>query len=873
MLAGGKTALDNRRTQIRRARVSFCEAASRDRAFQLAPEVTGDMSGDSPLPADSPAYAAFISYAKPDLAKAQEICESLERRGFPCWIAPRDVPAGSAYGDEIILGIERSRCLVLVLSEAANQSPFVYREVERAVSKLKPVFPIRIQEVLPSRSLEFFVSTSQWIDAFHGVLTTHVERLAGDLSDERVMQAGSEASRRIRRRRRLPKWILAGATFVAVIAAIVAGNALSRHLHPAPEPATGPAPATVISIPGMPQLKFPDASKLTQNDVVPEIELMLDHGDSAKLSFRVPPQYAGLFGTATISYAVGDRPAIQGRGNYLFGNQLTSLVETLEVDRRLKVSFDFNLLMPGVTPQGSLGPFTYDFDYERALRDAYKRRAFGRRVSLTHDELRGWTLTHLADIYVGVRNVRFGAAADRLDTTVAMPQPPTVYFGGDSDRFASFIRDKQIVPESLRFAKSIAAQLEFFDGTTSDVVSGVRDAAAGGPQTAADAFRETYKRKLTATGSAFGFPPGFPAEGVPTYFDNCRDGVCRFHSLREYYPAVARIHVGEKPDALDRVIEIKQPPDLSSANVAEHAEKYWLKGIPYRLGTEKIYVQLEFYDGTKSRIGESRVESGYAGHFGDAQLTGKQLEGVAESGGKAPPLFATPLPSRNEMMFAPDLTPETKSIGYSFDAGGFLSVTRNEWGLTEFRGPMNAGQVRVQFTLADGTKLGPYRYQVDAGSQLAAALKKHFVSLENAGIRCRRFKQRSGGIGDPLQQRIAWESAFGTNHLDGITPKPCVICTPRALSSGYRIEEQADLRSWGAAKEVRVGTKLDRLDQTIPVTAFPAGDSGPPSFSSPTAVWHVVLPVDTTEVYVQIVFRDDTTGEIVRLPIEEIDLP
>ena len=49
----------------------------------------------------APGVSAFISHAKADAKKAQAIAEGLEKLGFKCWIAPRDVKAGRAYGDEI----------------------------------------------------------------------------------------------------------------------------------------------------------------------------------------------------------------------------------------------------------------------------------------------------------------------------------------------------------------------------------------------------------------------------------------------------------------------------------------------------------------------------------------------------------------------------------------------------------------------------------------------------------------------------------------------------------------------------------------------------------------------------------------------------
>jgi hypothetical protein len=128
--------------------------------------------------------SAFISHAKADEKKARAIAEGLESRGFKCWIAPRDVRVGRSYGDEIIRGIESTRSFVLVLSKASNDSAFVAREVERAVSKKKPIFAVRIANVEPAPSLELFISGTQWIDAFAGRVGAHVDRLVNLLAEE-----------------------------------------------------------------------------------------------------------------------------------------------------------------------------------------------------------------------------------------------------------------------------------------------------------------------------------------------------------------------------------------------------------------------------------------------------------------------------------------------------------------------------------------------------------------------------------------------------------------------------------------------------------------------------------------------------------------
>jgi hypothetical protein len=119
----------------------------------------------------------FISHSSADADAAWQICDYLEGQGVPCWIAPRDVTPGQEYAAEIIEGLLECPVLVLVLSENANSSIYVKREVERAVSAGKLVFPVRIREVAPSRSLELFVASSHWIDAWQPPLHQHLDRL------------------------------------------------------------------------------------------------------------------------------------------------------------------------------------------------------------------------------------------------------------------------------------------------------------------------------------------------------------------------------------------------------------------------------------------------------------------------------------------------------------------------------------------------------------------------------------------------------------------------------------------------------------------------------------------------------------------------
>jgi TIR domain/YARHG domain len=123
-------------------------------------------------------FDVFISYSVKDKLTAQAVCATLESNGVRCWIAPRDITPGSEYGDAIVEAINHSRALVLVFSSNANQSPQIRREVERAVSKGLPIVPLRIEDIAPTQSLEYFIGAVHWLDALTPPLEHHLQRLA-----------------------------------------------------------------------------------------------------------------------------------------------------------------------------------------------------------------------------------------------------------------------------------------------------------------------------------------------------------------------------------------------------------------------------------------------------------------------------------------------------------------------------------------------------------------------------------------------------------------------------------------------------------------------------------------------------------------------
>ncbi len=137
------------------------------------------------------AHDVFISYSSKDKPIADAVCASLEARKVRCWIAPRDVLPGETYAEALIDALNASRIVVLVFSANSNDSPQVIREVERAVNKGIPIIPFRIENVLPSKSMEYFVSSSHWLDAMTPPLEKHLQRLGDTV--QLLLEKGHEA--------------------------------------------------------------------------------------------------------------------------------------------------------------------------------------------------------------------------------------------------------------------------------------------------------------------------------------------------------------------------------------------------------------------------------------------------------------------------------------------------------------------------------------------------------------------------------------------------------------------------------------------------------------------------------------------------------
>jgi len=203
------------------------------------------------------AYDVFISYASEDKIVADAVCAMLESHAVRCWIAPRDVLPGVAYGEAIIDAIRGCRIMILVFSSKSNTSPHIPKEIERAVSAGVAVIPFRIEDVRPGKSLDYFIGSVHWLDALTRPLEQHLDRLVQNVQtllsrDAPVIERRNSsptavlASPVASSPARLP-WLYAALGIMAVLVIVFAVLLFARkpsktaQIAPAPVSSTPPA--------------------------------------------------------------------------------------------------------------------------------------------------------------------------------------------------------------------------------------------------------------------------------------------------------------------------------------------------------------------------------------------------------------------------------------------------------------------------------------------------------------------------------------------------------------------------------------------------------------------------------------------------------
>jgi hypothetical protein len=111
-------------------------------------------------------HNVFISYSSIDQLQAETVRGVLEKNGIPCWMAPRDIPGGSNYTKEIPVAIRGCQVFVLILSENAQNSHWVLKELDSAVNLGKVILPFMLEDCQLNDEFNFLLTGAQRYSAY-----------------------------------------------------------------------------------------------------------------------------------------------------------------------------------------------------------------------------------------------------------------------------------------------------------------------------------------------------------------------------------------------------------------------------------------------------------------------------------------------------------------------------------------------------------------------------------------------------------------------------------------------------------------------------------------------------------------------------------
>ena len=133
----------------------------------------------------------FISYTSSEKQNADQVKEVIEANGYSCWMAPESIPGGSSYADEIEAAIRDCKVMVVVLSEKAQDSIWIPKEISRALDNRKIVVPFHIDQSDLRDSFRFYLTDAQRIETYNRLMEAYaqlIEVLDRILGKKRLLQ-------------------------------------------------------------------------------------------------------------------------------------------------------------------------------------------------------------------------------------------------------------------------------------------------------------------------------------------------------------------------------------------------------------------------------------------------------------------------------------------------------------------------------------------------------------------------------------------------------------------------------------------------------------------------------------------------------------
>ena len=223
--------------------------------------------GTAPIDGQGDTSPMFVSYATEDRKQALAVCKAIEGRGTRCWISARDVPPGENYQEAIVRSLRAAPAMILVFSEAANDSDEIKKELSLASRYRVPVIALRLADVEPSDAFAYELSTRQWIDAFEG-WDASIDALVRRIGELRGASAADTSSPRPGPQQTRSSGVSRRAIALTVAALLLVGVGIGGWRLLAPTPSA--AHSMTVRLAGF-QLLTPDLPATLRETVDAEI--------------------------------------------------------------------------------------------------------------------------------------------------------------------------------------------------------------------------------------------------------------------------------------------------------------------------------------------------------------------------------------------------------------------------------------------------------------------------------------------------------------------------------------------------------------------------------------------------------------------------
>ena len=111
----------------------------------------------------------FISYSSKDFDSAYAVKMMLQQNGIECWMAPESIPMGGDYSSAIPNAVEKCDLFLLMLSINSQESNWVPKELDLAITYNKQIIPFQIEKGNLTKPFNFRLTNVQRIEAFHNL--------------------------------------------------------------------------------------------------------------------------------------------------------------------------------------------------------------------------------------------------------------------------------------------------------------------------------------------------------------------------------------------------------------------------------------------------------------------------------------------------------------------------------------------------------------------------------------------------------------------------------------------------------------------------------------------------------------------------------